>query len=243
MDACPQTSTPLSPTKQSGSDNVWSVDFAISENAGSAKQQAGPTDRIGAATVDHSLPTVKACFCGRPLTGRQLVACSATCRNRMHARAFQRANPFKVRAQERVKAAIRSKRWTRPSRCSACDCACRPDAHHEDYRFWYLVTWLCRKCHVAADRARAARARLSPPPTEYFAEDICAILQISRSTLERRRRARTFPIPELPSLDKRPRWTVAAVETFLAKQHGPTVARRTVVRTRLTGRTTRGNHV
>lgn len=50
----------------------------------------------------------------------------------------------------------------------------------------------------------------------YFAEDICERLQISRSTLKRLRRVNAFPIPELPSFDKRPRWAIADVEAFIA---------------------------
>jgi hypothetical protein len=49
-----------------------------------------------------------------------------------------------------------------------------------------------------------------------FIEDLVRILRTSRSTIERRRRNGTFPIPELPSIDDRPRWSRQAVEEFLA---------------------------
>lgn len=49
-----------------------------------------------------------------------------------------------------------------------------------------------------------------------FIEDVSRILRTSRSTIERRRRSGTFPIPELPSIDERPRWSRHAVEQFLA---------------------------
>ena len=49
-----------------------------------------------------------------------------------------------------------------------------------------------------------------------FIEDLAGILRTSRSTIERRRRAGSFPIPELPSIDGRPRWSRQAVEQFLA---------------------------
>jgi hypothetical protein len=49
-----------------------------------------------------------------------------------------------------------------------------------------------------------------------FIEDVARILRTSRSTIERRRRAGTFPIPELPSIDERPRWGRVAVERYLA---------------------------
>ncbi len=50
-----------------------------------------------------------------------------------------------------------------------------------------------------------------------FIEDLVRILRTSRSTIERRRAAGTFPIPELPSIDSRPRWSRRAVQDFLAK--------------------------
>jgi predicted DNA-binding transcriptional regulator AlpA len=53
------------------------------------------------------------------------------------------------------------------------------------------------------------------PCLVYFAEDVCRALGISRSTLKRLRRFRAFPIPELPALDNRPRWSRAAVEAFV----------------------------
>jgi len=53
-------------------------------------------------------------------------------------------------------------------------------------------------------------------PDVLFIEDLARILRTSRSTIERRRRAGTFPIPELPSIDGRPRWSRQAVEGYLA---------------------------
>jgi len=47
-----------------------------------------------------------------------------------------------------------------------------------------------------------------------FIDDLAAELRTSRSTIERLRRHRCFPIPEMPSLGRRPRWTREAVEAF-----------------------------
>ena len=52
-------------------------------------------------------------------------------------------------------------------------------------------------------------------PDVLFIEDLVSVLRTSRSTIERRRRAGTFPIPELPSIDERPRWSRQAVERYL----------------------------
>lgn len=70
------------------------------------------------------------------------------------------------------------------------------------------------------------------PIAVYFAEDVCARLGMSRTTLKRLRRAEAFPIPELPPLDRRPRWSIEEVEAFIASKrrvHGRTVRLRSVV--------------
>jgi len=53
-----------------------------------------------------------------------------------------------------------------------------------------------------------------------FIEDVARVLRTSRSTIERRRRSGTFPIPELPAIDERPRWSRQAVERYLASTDG-----------------------
>jgi hypothetical protein len=53
-----------------------------------------------------------------------------------------------------------------------------------------------------------------------FMDDLARLLRTSRSTIERRRRAGTFPIPELPSIDERPRWSRQAVERYLGSSNG-----------------------
>jgi len=49
-----------------------------------------------------------------------------------------------------------------------------------------------------------------------FIDDVAAVLKTSRRTIARLRRQRVFPIPELPSIDKRPRWSRLVVEQYLA---------------------------
>ena len=56
-------------------------------------------------------------------------------------------------------------------------------------------------------------------PDVLFIDDVARILRTSRSTIERRRRAGSFPIPELPSIDGRPRWSRQAVERYLASSN------------------------
>jgi predicted DNA-binding transcriptional regulator AlpA len=59
-----------------------------------------------------------------------------------------------------------------------------------------------------------------------FIDDVASVLRTSRSTIERRRRAGTFPIPELPSFDGRPRWSRQAVNAYLASTNGGLKPRR-----------------
>jgi predicted DNA-binding transcriptional regulator AlpA len=58
----------------------------------------------------------------------------------------------------------------------------------------------------------------SVEPGVYFIPDVCVRLGMSRRVLERLLRARAFPIAELPSLDRKHRWSIAAVEAFLSSQ-------------------------
>jgi predicted DNA-binding transcriptional regulator AlpA len=52
-------------------------------------------------------------------------------------------------------------------------------------------------------------------PSVLFLADVADMLRVSRSTIERRRREGTFPIPELPTLDRRPLWSRCEVERFV----------------------------
>lgn len=49
-----------------------------------------------------------------------------------------------------------------------------------------------------------------------FIEDLVRELRVSRSTIERRRRMNSFPIPEMPPLNNRPRWSRKEVEAYKA---------------------------
>ena len=63
------------------------------------------------------------------------------------------------------------------------------------------------------------------PADVLFIDDLAVELRVSRSTIERRRREGSFPIPELPSIDRRPRYSRSAVEKYKMSSP-PAVARR-----------------
>lgn len=55
----------------------------------------------------------------------------------------------------------------------------------------------------------------APIPAVCFIDDVARILRTSRRTIEKLRRHRAFHIPELPSIDKRPRWSGKDVREFI----------------------------
>jgi hypothetical protein len=75
-----------------------------------------------------------------------------------------------------------------------------------------------------SDEETAGRA--GGKPDVLFLDDLARELRCSRRTLETRRRNGTLPIPELPSIDKRPRWSRAAVERYLDGYAEPAILRR-----------------
>jgi hypothetical protein len=55
-------------------------------------------------------------------------------------------------------------------------------------------------------------------PAVCLVADLARILKVSRRQIDRLRQHGAFPIPELPSLDRRARWSGAAVEAFLRQE-------------------------
>ena len=75
---------------------------------------------------------------------------------------------------------------------------------------------LDRMAGMVRSAASAGFEVFTSSPVVLLIDDLVDIVRCSRSTIERRRRAGTFPIPELPSLDSRPRWSHQTVEQYLA---------------------------
>jgi hypothetical protein len=57
---------------------------------------------------------------------------------------------------------------------------------------------------------------LSTQSDVLFIEDLAHLLRASRTTIERRRKDRSLPFPELPAIDKRPRWSRRVVEDLMS---------------------------
>ncbi len=56
---------------------------------------------------------------------------------------------------------------------------------------------------------------MSALPLVCFVEDVCDALRLSRRSFERLLRHGAFPVPELPRMDRRHRWSGAAVQAFI----------------------------
>ncbi|MCY4662887.1 MAG: hypothetical protein OXF93_24255 [Acidobacteria bacterium] len=52
-------------------------------------------------------------------------------------------------------------------------------------------------------------------PEVLLLDDVAALLRCSTTTIKRRLRARVFPVPPLPGIDKRPRWSKAMLLRWL----------------------------
>ena len=53
------------------------------------------------------------------------------------------------------------------------------------------------------------------PTRVLLIEDVARLLRCSTSTIKRRMLARALPVPTLPGIDKRPRWSAAAWQRYL----------------------------
>lgn len=62
-------------------------------------------------------------------------------------------------ARMRVRVELRAGRMLRPDRCEECSEPARVEAHHEDYDKPLSVRWLCKACHIDADRVVRASPR------------------------------------------------------------------------------------
>ena len=69
---------------------------------------------------------------------------------------------------------------------------------------------------ISGEHGEATDDESDALPEVLFLEDVAALLRCSPSTLKRRLRARVFPVAPIRGIDKRPRWSRAAVMQWLA---------------------------
>jgi hypothetical protein len=65
-------------------------------------------------------------------------------------RRWDKMNPVKVKAQRRVRRAIKAGKLVRPDHCEICNAKCKPVAHHADYTRPLDVVFLCPSCHIGS---------------------------------------------------------------------------------------------
>lgn len=73
-------------------------------------------------------------------------------------RNWRSRNKEKIRAEWKVKEAIRQKKLIRPEACSICDSVNKNiQGHHPDYSKPLEVIWVCPECHWKLDRKQECR--------------------------------------------------------------------------------------
>lgn len=72
-------------------------------------------------------------------------------------RVHQMLNPTKSRARWLVAQALKQGEIKKPKRCSECGKDRELASHHDDYAKPLSVLWLCRDCHIEADRINPNR--------------------------------------------------------------------------------------
>src|SRR3990170_8594511 len=60
---------------------------------------------------------------------------------------WQKANPEKVRAERKLRYAVKCGLLIRPSTCSMCGDGGKIHSHHSDYTKPREVIWVCSLCH------------------------------------------------------------------------------------------------
>jgi hypothetical protein len=66
--------------------------------------------------------------------------------------AYQKQYPERSRAKQRLYNAVKSGKIVRSPFCQLCWCVAKLDGHHQDYSRPLDVIWLCRQCHIWADK-------------------------------------------------------------------------------------------
>jgi hypothetical protein len=94
-------------------------------------------------------------------------------------------------------------------------CAHSPSAR-KSARLWCSVDCFAKALRLSAIERR--RRQIVADFVVLFLAEVCVRLRISVSTAKRLRRRGAFPIPELPSLDKRARFSSRDVDAWLARE-------------------------
>jgi len=71
-------------------------------------------------------------------------------------REWRAANPAMCKAEHILARAVAKGRLVRPPNCTQCGQVGDIEGHHPDYAQPMVVVWLCKSCHVKADRERVS---------------------------------------------------------------------------------------
>lgn len=106
-------------------------------------------------------------FCGNSFLAQrqaQALFCSKSCsfkaRSSMVDRTIDEAD--KVIARQKVRNYIRAHPEAKPEKCPSCKKKGKICAHHDDYKQWDLIRWLCDACHAGYHRGKDVDSPIIP---------------------------------------------------------------------------------
>lgn len=67
---------------------------------------------------------------------------------------YEKNNSEKIRAHKQLNYHVSAGNVTKPETCRMCDQNCFLEGHHVDYSQPLNVIWICKSCHVLADKTR-----------------------------------------------------------------------------------------
>jgi len=95
-------------------------------------------------------------------------------------RKYEKENPEKIKAQRKVRVAIRSGKLIRPKHCEICKCETKVHAHHEDYNKPLEVIFMCSKCHLYHHQKYRFHAKRLNETTPQGDTKVCSIEETDR---------------------------------------------------------------
>lgn len=91
---------------------------------------------------------------GTPDIGEEAPRVPVQKKKRVKRNRESRSNPYKQKARNELRNAVRRGQLSKPSTCSRCGSGGRISGHHHDYSRPLEVIWVCRSCHEVLDRER-----------------------------------------------------------------------------------------
>ena len=88
---------------------------------------------------------------GRKIRGKAILKYRLTGKEKKQIEAYRKNNP-KIRKAHTFVERLLKKGLLKPSHCTSCKKLTKAVAHHPNYNFPNIFTWLCRLCHSEIHR-------------------------------------------------------------------------------------------